>query len=314
MTCAPLALAGMIAAAQARPAFWFADVEPVHQTYPADYMDLFAPGAPWAQAASRLSVFKISSETITHGSDDMLRTIFGWLRQRRLPVAVEMGALLQTPEEGQTCGGGEGYVQAHQIDRLGTRLRALGFSLNYMAMDGPVWLGHERSWGLTKGRPDCQYALAGVVQRAARAVAMMRGYFPAIRVGQIDAVNTRLPPGPVLADYAAFARGMQAATGQGLAFFHCDTAWQFPGWQSVLPRLQAQSHRLGMRFGVIIGGSLDDATDEAWVEDGLRRLRAFAPLLGAVVVQSGPARPTPGRPETLAGSTPAMLRGAEDLD
>ena len=298
------------ARADAQTAFWFGAVEPVHQTYPQDYMELFPPDAPWHQAAGRLSVFKISSETVLHGSDDMIRTIFAALRQRHLAIAVEMGGLLQTP--GETCGGGEGYVQAHQIDRFGTRLRGLGFGVDYMAMDAPVWMGHERSWGNTKGRPDCQYPLTEIVRRAAQTVAMMRRYFPAIRAGEIDVVNTRLPPGPVLADYAAFARLMRGAIGQDLAFFHCDTAWQFPGWQSVLPRLRAQTHALGMRFGVIVGGSPEDATDQAWVEDGLQRLRQLAPLLDDVVVQSWQPRPTRVLPET-APSLTDLLRKAEVL-
>ena len=264
--------------AQARPLFWFADVEPVHHSYPPDYMELFAPNAAWPQAESRLGVFKISAETVLHGSDDMIRTIFGGMRAHGIAMAVEMGSVLQQPSE--MCGGGEGYMQSTVIERLGTRLRALGFSLDYVAIDSPVWFGRERSWGVTKGRPDCQYSLDEIVHRASQTVAMMRQYFPAIRVGEIEAVNTRLAPGPVLADYAAFARGMRAATGQGLAFFHCDTAWQFPGWRAVLPRLQAQSHALGMRFGVIVGGSPEDATDEAWVEDGLQKAAGAGAVAG----------------------------------
>ncbi len=291
--------------------FWFAGVEPVHPVYPQDYMHLFTRDAPWTQAEARLSVLKVSAETVLHGSDDMIRTIFNAARARRIAMAVEMGAVLQQPAD--MCGGGEGYMQPAVVHRFGTRLHALGLSLDYMAMDGPVWLGHERSWGVTKGRPDCRYSLSEVIQRAAQTIAMMRQYFPVLRVGEIEAVNTRLPPGPVLADYAAFARGMQAATGQGLSFFHCDIAWQFPGWLSVLPLVQAQSHALGMRFGAIIGGTPQDATDEAWVEDGLRRLQQFAPLLDDVVVQSWQVRPTVMLPETAAGSATHLLREAERL-
>ena len=308
--CIALAGTGPLRATE----FWLGGSDPVHKNAPADYMDLFAPAAPWQRAAARLSVFKISAETVLMGSDEMLQAIFGAMRQRRVAVAMEMGAVLQQPSD--TCGGGEGYMQPNVVRRIGMRLRRLGFTLDYMAMDGPVWLGHERSWGVTKGRPDCQYPLPDLVRRAVQPVSMMRQSFPAIRVGEIDAVNSRIDPRQVLSDYAAFAQMMRQATGQPLAFFHCDTAWQFPNWQGILVPLRRQVHAAGMRFGIIIGGSPEDRTNERWVADGLQRLSYLAnPATRPddVIVQSWQDLPTRMLPETMPGSSTYMLAEAERL-
>ncbi len=294
--------------------FWFGGLDPVHKNAPQDYMDLFASNAPWQRGASRLSVFKIAAETVLLGSDDMLRSIFDTMRSRHVAIALEMGALMQDPSE--TCGGGEGYMLPIRVQKIGAKLRRLGFTLDYMAMDGPVWLGHERFWGVTKGRPDCQYPLAEVVRRAARTVSMMRQNFPAIRVGEIDAVNSRIDPRQVLSDYAAFAQMMQRATGAPLAFFHCDTAWQFPNWQRIIVALRAQTHAAGMRFGVIIGGSQEDQSNARWVADGLQRLSFLAnPATRPddVIVQSWQDLPTRMLPETLPGTSTYMLAQAERL-
>ena len=294
--------------------FWLGGLDPVHKNAPSDYMALFAPGAPWQRSASGLSVFKISAETVLMGSDAMLRSIFGTMRQKHVAVAMEMGAILQQPVD--SCGGGEGYMQPRVVQKIGTRLRALGFSLDYMAMDGPVWLGHERSWGVTKGRPDCQYPLADLVRRAAQTVSMMRQSFPGLRVGEIDAVNSRIDPRVVLGDYARFAQMMRAATGQPLAFFHCDVAWQFPNWQRIVVALRQQTRAAGLRFGIIVGGSPEDQTNERWVADALQRLSFLAgpsTRPDDVIIQSWQDRPTRMLPETMPGSSTYLLAQAQQM-
>ena len=312
--CLGLCLAAASVAPARATEFWFGGLDPVHKNGPSDYMQLFAPDAPWQRAASRVSVFKIAAETVLLGSDDMLRSIFDSMHRRHIAMAMEMGALMQDPSE--TCGGGEGYMQPVRVQKIGAKLRRLGLTLEYMAMDGPVWLGHERSWGVTKGRPDCQYALSEVVRRAAQTVSMMRQSFPGLRVGEIDAVNSRIDPRQVLSDYAAFAQMMRAATGQPLAFFHCDTAWQFPNWPRIIAALRQQTRAAGMRFGIIIGGSPEDRSDERWVQDGLQRLSFLsnpATRPDDVIVQSWQDYPTRMLPEGAPGTSTHMLAQAEAM-
>ena len=312
--CLGLCLAVAGVAPSKATEFWLADVDPVHKTGPADYMGLFDPGAPWQRAASHLSVFKIAAETVTMGSDDMLRSIFNTMHQKHVAMAMEMGAVLQQPSD--MCGGGEGFIKPAMLQRIGIRLHALGLTLQYMAMDGPVWVGHERSWRVIRGQADCQYPVAEVARRAAQTVSVMQQNFPGIRVGEIEAVTSRLDPDVVLRDYAQFEQMMRQMTGQPLVFFHCDTAWQLPDWQRIIVALRRQTHAAGMRFGIIFGGSAEDQTDEAWVADGLRRLSLLsAPSTRPddVIIQSWQHLPDRMLPETDAGSATYMLLQAERL-
>jgi hypothetical protein len=132
------------------------------------------------------------------------------MQRRHIPVAVEIGMV----PAGTDCGGGEGYANPGMVDRVGAHLQRLGLRLDYMAMDEPVWMAHERSWGRSfKGLPDCQYTLDAVAQGVAQNVAAMRRYYPAVRVGEIEVVGTRLDPRRVFADYGTFARLFERYTG-----------------------------------------------------------------------------------------------------
>ncbi len=310
LVAARLVLAAPVQATQ----FWLAAEDPVvqrqkHRENLPDYMGLFAQDADWRRAASGLSVFEISAQSVLGGSDDMLRTIFGAMRQRHVAMAVEMGAVLRTAE----CGGGEGYAPPDLIDRVAGRLRRMGLSLDYWAMDEPVWFAHEKTWGQNA----CAYPIDEVGRRVARNVAEMRRYFPAIRVGQIDAVTgERVAPRQLVADYAAFAQSFRQQTGQPLAFWHADVAW-LHGGQPVMPLLGRSMRALGLRFGAIVGGTPQDATNQQWVADALRHLGGLmadpATRPDDVVVQSWQPLPDRMLPETMPGTITNLLAQAENL-
>jgi hypothetical protein len=310
---AGLALCLLLAQPARATQYWLAGEDPVSQPVGRqglpDYMGLFAPRAPWARGAARLSVLKVSAQSILRGTDDGLRAIFGDMRRRHVAMAVEMGAVLLTPE----CGGGEGYVPPDLVDRVAGKLRRLGLTLDYWAMDEPVWFGHERSWGPR----DCTYPVAEVVRRVALNVAQMRRYFPDIQVGDIEVVTAqRIDPRQSVADYAAFAQGFARQTGRTLAFLHADATFQSE-WRPALALFARQAHALGIRYGVIIGGMPTDPDDETWEADALRHLSALAanPALRPddVVVQSWQKLPDHALPEDQPGSVTHELAQAEAL-
>src|SRR5271154_7057162 len=72
----------------------------------ADYLDLFAPGAPWATASSHIQIFKMYTQmflTSVPGSfsDAELQQIFAYLDSHHIALAVEFG-----PLTAQGCGEG----------------------------------------------------------------------------------------------------------------------------------------------------------------------------------------------------------------
>ncbi len=308
----------MAALAAARPApaaqIWFGGQDPVvredkHRTAPMDWMDMFAPNPAWPRAYSRLDVFKISMQMALRGSDDMLRTVAASLRAHHVALAIEMGAVTVSGE----CGGGEGYIAPNAADRAGRRLRALGVTLDYWAMDEPVWFGHEKSWG----RNTCTYPIGEITKRVAANVAVMRHYFPNLKVGDIEVLTAnRMPPRVLLGDYAEFARGFAQLTGTKLAFFHADVAWQ-GGGDVMLGLFERTMRGLGVRTGFIIGGDAQDGDSPGWVDHGLQRFRALyadpATRPDDIIVQSWQTLPDHDLPETDPGAFTHMLLQAEQV-
>ena len=77
-----------------------------------DYLDLFAPGADWTTASSRIQVFKMYTQMLSPnfpGSfpDATLEQIFAYLNSHNIALAVEFPPLTPTA----ACGMGvEGFA------------------------------------------------------------------------------------------------------------------------------------------------------------------------------------------------------------
>lgn len=315
----PLCLVfALLGPAQAQPRFWLATEDVItgrdmHRPDPLAYMDFFKPGAPWATGAADLSVFKVSAQFLLSASDQQISTVFADMQHRHVAMAVEMGATQREPG----CGGGEGYMPVATAERIGKRVSGLGFKLDYMAMDEPVFMAHVRYWAHVGGLPDCHYPLPKLADQVALTVRHMRLFFPDLQVGDVEVVadfDHGIDWHDVVAGYAQFARLFKRATGTKLAFFHCDIAWR-TNWRPVVAPLAGAMRGQDIRFGSIIGGTPLDATDQAFVETGLQRLRELqanpATRLDDVVIQSWQPRPTRFLPEGEPGTMTNLLLRAE---
>ena len=309
-----LALGSLLQAAPpARAAqYWFGGQDPVargDRPHPPDWMELFQPDAAWQQGESRLTAFKVSAQFVLRGTDDMIRTVADGLHRHHVAFAVEMGAVTRTQSE---CGGGEGYAAPNLIDRVAGRLQRLGVTLDYWGMDEPLWFAHERTWG----QNDCAFPVDVVAERVAGNITRMRKYFPAVVIGDGEVLTAnRVPPGQLLADYVAFAQGVQRLTGRPLAFMHWDVVWRGGGGRLIAP-FSRRMHALGLRVGVIIGGEVPDPDDESWVAHGLQHVRDLAGDPAApddIVVQSWQNLPSRMLPETSPGTATFELLQSEQI-
>jgi hypothetical protein len=314
----------MVAALVAPPAktayaraFWLAADDPVVQTdkgrsQPADYMDLFRSGSPWAQSARGLSTFKISTQFATRSSSADLATVITRLRELHVGLAIEIGML--APDRG--CGRGEGYIPLSTLDRAMSRIQKAGGSLDFIAMDEVVFYGREKSWRDRGGQVPCQDTVEELVKEVAASVLRVRQYFPLAQVGDIEPLGSQVDSRILVGDYLSFAREFKAATSTQLAFFHADVAWKTE-WQPGLIRLKAGLKSLEIPFGVIIDGSPDAPTDAAWTAEALLRLQELDSSDESspehVVVQSWQAQPHFVLPENEDGTLTNLLLRAEAI-
>jgi hypothetical protein len=308
---------GVPARSASEQRFWFGPQDAVvqrleHVAYPTDYMQLFAPDAPWSTGAATLSVFKVSAQLVLSGTDAEIRTVFHDMERRHVAMAIEMGTVVRL----DACGFGEGYAPQGMADTIGRRLHDLGLHPTYIDADEPVWFTHEVNWGTAAGgKPNCMYPLDVVADRVALSFNAMRAYFPDIQIGETEVIEgERFAPAKTAADYPQFARLVQARIGQKLAFFHADIAWLHQPMVT-LRLVRSAMKAQAIPFGAIVGGGLEHKTNDAWVQAGLARLAALdrdpATQLDDVIVQSWQALPTRVLPETLPGSFSFFLLQAE---
>ncbi len=297
--------------------FWLGGEDPVvqydkHKSAPADYLQMFAPDAPWPRAAAHLAVFKISTQFATRAAEPDLAAVMANLRARGISLAMETGMLAADRE----CGRGEGYSPPGLLDRAMRRILRAGGRLDYVAMDEVVFYGREKTWA---DRPDhipCQDNIDELAREVAASAAIIHSYFPLAAIGDIEPVTSRIDLSRQVNDYLAFADAFRARTGIKLAFFHADIAWETV-WQPALPPLKQGFHARNIRYGAIIDGSPDDGSDDAWVRAGLQRLRRLeadqSTAPDDVVVQSWQPLPTTMLPETSPGSLTHLLLNAESI-
>ena len=299
--------------------FWLSGEDPAaqqakHLDAPADYMDLFKPDAPWSQAASGLTAFKIGTRFALHGDETQVRAVIDDLKRRHIGLAIEQGVLGAEP--GQCGQGVEGYGNPKGVEAVARRIKKLGGRIDYVAMDEPVWFGHIFGHG-SGGRVGCRYSISEVADRAAAKVAILRQYFPDIRIGDIEPINARTGGAQSIDDIIAFEDLLRRKTGSVPEFVHVDMAWSFPGWQPLMEDLATRLHARGIPVGLICDGDRDAGGNEAWVRQALQRCRRVdadpKTKLDAFIVQTWEPLPTKMLPESDPGALTHELRQAEAL-
>jgi hypothetical protein len=249
---------------------WFAPADPAVRTWvdsrngSEDYMQLFSPGAPWAQAAARVKIFKMYSNVflLPHlpGSltDDQVRTVLADLKRRNIALAVEHGPLYEDPVPPHCGTGVEGFGGSASL-RLAERVRDLGGELAYLAMDEPF----------QHARDVCGWSAQEIARNAAASIAEIRKVFPDVQVGDIEVVpGSALMPDWV-AQYGQWMDAWKQETGRALAFFHADINWGID-YASAVGHARRIARDRGIPFGVIYNGWYSDRSDAEWVATGMR--------------------------------------------
>jgi len=268
-----------------------------------DYVATFEPGAPWARAAAVTNVFKVSTNFLAHAPDQTLAAVINGLRQRHIALAMA-GLMLQG---GQTCGRGvEGYTGPGVLEKIVSRVRSLGGTIAYLAMDEPVYFGH------TKVAPNtCNDSLDSLAAQIAPKIRLFRDAFPGIVIGDIEPL-TNATNGS-LDTILMFAAAFKRATGVPLSFIHADVGWH-SDYQPQLELWRERLHDTGMRLGVICHGDPNVDSDQAWASQAIERYRSVASDPATrpddVIFQSWMVRPTYMLPDDQFGTMTSIVARA----
>jgi hypothetical protein len=270
---------GLILWAAGQNLNWLVPIDPFG-TYGAtrpgapDYMQLFEQGAPgWPIAFSHINVFKLYTQNflyfLNHSPDD-LKTIISFLNLNHIALAIEA-----QPVTCPNLRGAEGVgvpSGPEQASSIAARVKSLGGTIAYVAMDEPVSL--FKGLAAKNRQTACPFdSLQGLALNIANFYAAYQSVFPAVQVGDIENGLT----GPEMADWAAAYR---RATGVALAFFH-DDAFQV-GWEkntaAVQSALKGADGPLGpgIPYGLIRNsGQPPGTTDREWVSKAESNMAFF---------------------------------------
>jgi hypothetical protein len=296
-----LCCATLVGANATAAELWFGGVDPVVQrdrgiSTPVDYMSLFEANAPWRTVAAGIRVFEISTPFARRSSDEELARVVNDMRRRRIPL----GLVAEINRGHDGCGVGvNGY--SGLMDSAASRLRHLGADLRYVAMDEPLWFGHNFN-----GKNACRDSIPKIAQAVALGVAELRRWYPNVQIGDIEPISFQtLARADWLDQLRDWMSAYQAATGTPLAFIQADLVWQ-SNWAPSLQALRSEAHSRGMQFGLYFNGDARDQTDLAWTNRALSRYHTVMvnPQLAPdqILIGSWYPRPTRFLPEDQPGT------------
>jgi len=248
----------------------------------ADYFDLFAAGSDWSSAASQVHAFKIYDQiglAREPTDEEFLRVIDG-LRDRGIPLAMELGALPPHPGFGPIgaageCGEGiEGFAGVVAVQTV-QRIADLGGSVAMVAFDEPLAHGH-----FYEGEDACSWSVERVAEEVAAFVAMLREVEPDIVVGDIE--PAWVEPEIGADEIAVWLDAYEEAAGEPLGFFHLDVDWTRPGWPEVAREIEDVVRSRNVPFGIIYNGGDDTGSDADWVQLSAERAYTYEQQWGGV--------------------------------
>ena len=253
-----------------------------------DYLDLFKADAPWQRAAAHVHIFKFYPQLLEKLSDGELRSVLADLNRRGIAIALEVGPLVPT----STCGMGVESFNGSSGPAVARRLRSLGSTLRFAALDEPYFYG-----SLFAGPNACRWTARKVAEEMSLWIAEMRTIVPDILVGDIEPLAD-----PASAEmYAAWLDTFRSVSGANFPFFHLDVDWNRPRWGEEAKALEDAVRQRGIAFGMLYFGD-DGSTDRRWIELAEERMGLYESLYGGkpdqVVIQSFHDRPHHALPET----------------
>ena len=272
----------------------------------ADLMSLFRPDAPWQKAATAVTAFEISNTFALHSDKAALSLIFDDLRRRKIDLVVGLAPLAGPGPD--RCGYNvEGYSASGEPYAVARRVEKLGGKPPFFVMDEPLYFGHTfQRDGEYVG---CQLSIEEVARGVAQQLELVRRVYPSARFGDVEPLMG-FSGDTWLADFSAWMDAYEEATGDKLAFFRLDIAWNL-NWRERMPALTELLSRKGIPLQVIYNGDDNLQSDEKWIASAVAHFEDFEAnrqrIPDAAVIQFWQAHPSHLLPETNPGSATWLI-------
>ncbi len=284
-----------------------------------DFMDLFAPDAPWQQAAGHIKVFKLYGAYLSRAPQDEVNRIVSDLNRRHIPIALEVGVMNvgATATNPPPCGG-HGLVEGYGTPELARvhaeKIKRAGGFIRYIAMDEPLWFGHYFK-GHPGGQPGCHSSIPKILELIREPLAVYAEEFPNIVIGDTEPTDIA-EQDHWKDDLSAWASGFRNQAGRPLAFVHLDVPFGRPGEEGFAVDFYHKVEKLKQQglveaIGIIYDGTPTDLSDEAWILDAKKHIQLLEDKHGLhpdqALIQSWQAYPQHVLPESSPGSLTSLI-------
>lgn len=267
-----------------------------------DFAALFTPEAPWATAASRLSVFKFYFGWVNDPAAPVEAAVTDLMR-RGIAIAIEVPALRTQ----QNCGfaPAEGFVDdpvAITRDAV-QRIQAAGGTVAALVLQEPFTFAGP---GYT-GPGACNWsAVQTATHVRANFVDGVRALFPGIPIGTVE--NDHLTPAQADAWMAAW----EAVVGEPFAFYHLDVDWGArTTWPGPARQVEGFARARGIPFGIIYNGLFNDSSNQQWIERAVQHMGRYESegngMPDHVIFQSWHRYPNRVLPETDPAAMTSLI-------
>ncbi|GMV33693.1 MAG: hypothetical protein AMXMBFR60_15220 [Chloroflexota bacterium] len=252
-------------------------------------MQLFEPDAPWQNAAGRVHVFKLYGEWVGYASESQLKQVVQNAQGRGFALGMEFG-----PLDAEGCGEGiEGFSGVSYAVSAAKRIKSVGGTLHFLAMDEPYYYGH-----FYDGPNACHWSAEKIAQEIDQFSTAMKAVFPNILIGDTEA----LAGNANAESFKGWIETFRAVNGYDLAFLHMDVDWARPDWAGEVIAIEEHGDQFNVPVGIIYGGNGFDPTDEEWLSAAGERVKKLEIENGGVpdhiLFQSWNDKPDHTLPET----------------
>ena len=262
--------------------------------------------ASWNEGLQHVQVFKLYIFALNNYSDQTLTDLFHFLSDHHIDLALEAPVL--TLHDAMHCGWDtEGYGFPEKLSFYMSRLRSLGADLQYLAMDEPLFYGHDVR--PAAGNRACNTTITNLALDAAENIKTIRSFFPNVKIGDIEPLGS-LSDGNLTAELNSWFSAFERATNRPLAFFHVDVMFG-EDTELVQRTVYDVCQKTHVRPGYIFNGSPGAVSNLAWVATAKARARLLFSLNLHdidVIVQDWNKFPTEYTPETSPESLAHFLR------
>ena len=293
LTALTLFVCGCMASAQTpKPSVW---ISPPGQDKCLAFRQLFEQPDAWKETRAVTDVLFITDLNLQrHFTDDELRKWFGMMKEWKLKLAMEVGAVKPWGQTGEKCFNAE--------RKNWERLQSLGANLYAIAMDEPLVCAREHI------HQSDEYAM----KETANYIALVRQHFPDVLVGDIEAY-----PSFSIEEHRKWIDGLQQQLAEkkvrGLDFYRLDVDWlrfnvqQKGSWKEVR-QIELFCRQKKLPFSLIYWASgypsmqkRGFADDSTWYTSIMQQGYDYAAVDGRpdhIVIESWVSAPSQCLPET----------------